>query len=232
MIEPIKNLLAYQNADLAVDAVEKQVRSSKERKTANAMKQRYELAVEERKKLIAQRDQAEKKMEQIAGEVAKLNQLAQVDRAQNAPEDADALKTLIDEINKMMAALKKAEEKIHALDQLVTENEQKINEYGVAATRARDEFNANKAEYEKQLEAARPEIEKIRAERDKLEKKQDPALLKKYQTLKKNKIVPMAPMTDNRCGGCHMGMPAFTVSNAQKNGYCECENCGRIVYIE
>ena len=71
-----------------------------------------------------------------------------------------------------------------------------------------------------------------KAEREKLKGAVEPTLLHKYMALKKNKIVPTAPIQDSRCGGCHMEMPSFTVSNAVKNGYCECENCGRIVYIE
>ena len=65
MIEQIKKLLEFQEADFAVDAAEKQVKSSKERKTANEMKQRFEIAVEERKKLIASRDDAEKELENL-----------------------------------------------------------------------------------------------------------------------------------------------------------------------
>ena len=66
MTDQIKKLLEYQEADSNVDAAEKKVKGSKERKTANAMKQRYELAVEERKKLIGARDAAEKEVDAMA----------------------------------------------------------------------------------------------------------------------------------------------------------------------
>lgn len=230
MTEQIKKLLEYQEADLKVDAAEKKVKGSKERKTANAMKQRYELAVEERKKLISLRDEAENEVNQIAKEVEKLTSIADADRAKDAPDDVDAISKLVGEIDKLISSLKKYEDKLVKVNSALDENEKKINEYAVIANKAKEEFNINKAGYEKLVAENKPEIEALRAERDKIQV--DPALLNKYMTLKKNKIVPTAPLQNKRCGGCHMELPAFTVSNATKNGYCECENCARIVYVE
>ena len=107
MTDQIKKLLAYQAADAAVDEAEKKVKTSKARKTANLMKQRYELAVEERKKLIASRDEAETLVASMAAEIDKLASLADVDRAKDAPEDVDALKKLLAEIDKISQNLKK-----------------------------------------------------------------------------------------------------------------------------
>lgn len=232
MINEISKLLEYQQADLKVEAEEKKVKSSNERKTANLMKQRYELAVEERKKLIARRDEAEKEIAAAQAEVEKLTSLADIDRVQNAPEDTDALKKLLADVDKLTSSLTKLENKLNKVNADVEANEKKINEYASVANKSREEFNTNKAEYEKILAAVKPEIDRLKAERDKLEKGVNPTFLAKYKALKKNKIVPTAPLNDRRCGGCHMEMPSFTVSNALKNGYCECENCGRIVYVE
>ena len=230
MTEQIKTLLAYQEADFKVDAAEKKVKGSKERKTANAMKQRYELAVEERKKLIAARDGAEKEVDAVSKEVEKLTSLAEADHVKNAPEDVEAISKLIGEIDKLFSSLKKYEDKLNKLNAAIDENEKRINEYAVIANKAKDEFNINKAGYEKLVAENKPEIEALKAERDKIQV--EPALLNKYLALKKNKIVPTAPLKNKRCDGCHMELPAFTVSNAMKNGYCECENCARIVYVE
>ena len=230
MTEQIKKLLEYQEADFKVDAAEKKVKASKERKTANAMKQRYELAVEERKKLIAARDEAENEVNQISNEVEKLTSIAATDRAKDAPDDVDAISKLVAEIDKLISSLKKYEDKLVKLNLALDENEKKINDYAIIANKAKEEFNINKAGYEKLVAENKPEIEALRAERDKIQV--DPVLLNKYMTLKKNKVVPTAPLTNKRCGGCHMELPAFNVSNAAKNGYCECENCARIVYVE
>ena len=232
MTDQIKKLLEYQEADFDVDAAEKKVKGSKERKTANAMKQRYELAVEERKKLIGARDAAEKEVDAMAKEIDKLVAIAQTDRAKDIPEDSEAISKLIGEIDKLMSSLKKYEDKLNKLNTAIAENEKKINEYAVIANKAKDEFNVNKAGYEKLLQEAKPEIDQLKEVREKIQADVDETLLAKYLSLKKNKIVPTAPLKDKRCGGCHMELPAFTVSNAMKKGYCECENCARIVYVE
>lgn len=232
MITEISKLLEYQNADLKVDEEEKKVKHSSERKTANLMKQRYELAVEERKKLIANRKEIEKQIEKIESETEKLVSLADIDRSKDVPEDGDAIKKLLADIDKLTSSLDRLEEKLKKIDETAEAEEKKINEYGTVANQSKDEFNRNKAEYEKILAAAKPEIDRLKKERDRIEPEVDPTLLAKYKTLKKNRIVPTAPLSDKRCGGCHMEMPSFAVSNASKNGYCECENCGRIVYVE
>ena len=232
MTEQIKKLLEFQEADLAVDEAEKKVKTCKERKTATAMKQRYEVAVEERKKLITLRDAAEKELERISKEVEKLASLAEVDRAEKLPEDLESVNKLIADIDKLSAQLKKQEERLKSIHTSVLQNEKKISEYAAVANKARDEFNENKAGYEKILAEAKPELDALAQKRDALQKQVDGTLLTIYQNKKKNKIVPTAPLHDSRCGGCHMELPAFTVSNVTKNGYCECENCGRIVYAE
>lgn len=232
MTEQIKNLLAYQQADLAVDSAEKAVKGSAERKKATVMKQRYELAVEERKKLLGRKEKIEKELTAITSDVEKLTGLAAIDRAQDVPEDNEAIQKLLTDIDKLLNSLRKLENQLKDIHVAVETDEKKINEYAAVANKAREEFNINKEAYEKLLDAAKPEIDACKAEREKLKGAVEPTLLHKYMALKKNKIVPTAPIQDSRCGGCHMEMPSFTVSNAVKNGYCECENCGRIVYIE
>ena len=180
MTDKIKKLIEYQEADIKLDAAEKKIKSCKERKTANLMKQRFELAVEERKKLISSRDEAEKELEAIIKEVDKLVALADVDRTANTPEEVAALKKLIGEIDKLVASLKKAEERVKALNASVSESEKKINEYGLIATKAKEEFNSNKAEYEKILNSAKPELDKLKEERDLIGKDVDRELLNKY----------------------------------------------------
>ena len=144
----------------------------------------------------------------------------------------EAIKKLLTDIDKLLNSLRKLESQLKDINIAVETDEKKINEYAAVANKAREEFNINKEAYEKLLDAAKPEIDACKAEREKLKETVEPALLHKYMALKKNKIVPTAPIQNSRCGGCHMEMPSFTVSNASKNGYCECENCGRIVYIE
>ncbi len=232
MTEKIKNLLEFEAADKNVDALEKKVISSEERKTANAMKARYEKAIEKRKELVSARDDAEAEMQNISKEIDKLTSLADIDRTKDAPQNVDAIKKLVADIEKLLASLKKLQEKIKALTAQVEAGEKEINQYTSAANKAKDEFNSSKEAYAKILEQIKPELDALKTERDAKAKNVDVMLLSKYNTLKKNKVSPTAQLKNKRCSGCNMEMPAFTVSAATKEGYCECENCGRILYIE
>lgn len=232
MTDKIKVLLDFETADKKVDALEKKVISSDERKTANAMKARYEKAIEKRKELIAARDDAEVEMQNISKEIDKLVSLADVDRTKDAPENVDAIKKLVADIEKLLSSLKKLQDKVKTITSQVEAGEKEINQYTVAASKAKDKFNSSKEAYAKILEQIKPELDALKAERDAKAKLVDAQLLNKYNTLKKNKVSPTAVLKDKRCSGCNMEMPAFTVSAAIKEGYCECENCGRILYVE
>ena len=54
-----------------------------------------------------------------------------------------------------------------------------------------------------------------------------------YERLMRNKLgLAVAPMTESRCGGCHIKLIASTVIKAQSaQELTQCENCGRILYV-
>ena len=133
MTEQIKNLLAYQQADLAVDSAEKAVKGSAERKKATVMKQRYELAVEERKKLLGRKEKIEKELTAITSDVEKLTGLAAIDRAQDVPEDSEAIQKLLTDIDKLLNSLRKLENQLKDIHVAVETDEKKINEYAAVA---------------------------------------------------------------------------------------------------
>lgn len=232
MIEKIEKLLIYAEADKKVDAVEKKVKSSDERKNATVNKARYEKAVEKRKELIAARDKAEQEMNSFSTELDKLTSLASVDRTANVPEDAESIKKLLADIEKILGSLAKLQDKINKITKQVEDWEKDIKNYAVVATKAKDEFNQNKEAYENILKEVKPEIDKLKAERESKAVDVDNELLEKYLNLRKNKLFPLAVLKDKRCSGCGMEMPGITVSKVTKDGYCECENCGRILYAE
>ena len=231
MVECIIKLLEFQKADIELDEAEKKLKSSTERKTANQMKQRYELAVEERKKLISLRDETEKNLALIESETEKLSSLAMIDRTKDISDDMAAVNKLCGDVEKLLSQLKKLEDRLNAINDELRVNEKKISDYAAIANKAREEFNTNKTAYEQLLKQAKPELSELKAKRDALKGNVDEQLIKRYEIIKARKLIPTAPIKGKRCGGCNMEMPAFTLSKASKNGYCECENCGRIVYI-
>jgi len=75
-------------------------------------------------------------------------------------------------------------------------------------------------------------IEEVKADRANLVKDLDPSLISMYERVfakKGNQTV--APLNENKCGGCHMKVIADVVSNtiAEKE-VCQCNNCGCFLY--
>jgi len=101
------------------------------------------------------------------------------------------------------------------------------------AGKAKKEYDAVRAACEKEAAQARPELNALEAEIKRLCAKVDTPLLKKYEAVRSHHAVPLAKVENNQCGGCNMSLPTSVVKRvASASEMVECENCGRILYIE
>ena len=74
-----------------------------------------------------------------------------------------------------------------------------------------------------------PQILKLRAELAEQEKKVDKKILDIYKAKRENKFPVIVKVIAGTCGGCRMAISASKMQNFEKDGYMECENCGRII---
>ena len=85
--------------------------------------------------------------------------------------------------------------------------------------------------YNSLVESKKEEIEKLKQDLQKLEKKIDPKFLTKYKKMRDDKIFPVfVPMINNTCSGCSMGLPVKQLHKLDEEKMLECENCHRIIY--
>ena len=99
------------------------------------------------------------------------------------------------------------------------------------AGKAKKEYDAVRKQCEDEIVAAQPELDAAKLAAQKRRAEVDPALLKKYDSVKTHHAVPMARVENNQCGGCNMSLPTATVKRVVAGtGLVECENCGRILY--
>lgn len=99
-----------------------------------------------------------------------------------------------------------------------------------AAKKEYDEVRAICDEEFKQAEGGRKEYEeKLQHAAEGV----DPALLERYNRVKRNHRVPMAKVENNQCSGCNMALPTVVVKRvASSDSIVECDNCGRILYVD
>lgn len=122
-------------------------------------------------------------------------------------------------------------------NKVIAELEAATEEYRKTAT----SFNANKKEYdnvraacEKEKEDSAKEAAALDAEILALAEKVDPKLLERFKRARQhNAANPIVPVINAKCSGCNMSLPTSALKRlTQPDAYLECENCGRILYVE
>lgn len=77
-----------------------------------------------------------------------------------------------------------------------------------------------------------PQVEQIKKQMLELEKQIDANMLSKYKHLRQDKIFPaFVALNNNACGGCSMALPSALMTKLKENGYLECEQCRRYIYL-
>lgn len=96
----------------------------------------------------------------------------------------------------------------------------------------KQKYKESKLACEKLEESIKPKVEEIKKQKLEMEKSIDPTLLNKYKHLRQDKIFPVfVPLNNNSCGGCSMELPAALMNKLKAEGYLECEQCRRYIYI-
>lgn len=97
----------------------------------------------------------------------------------------------------------------------------------------KQKYNENKERFEELSKKFTPQIEEIKNQMAVMEKGIDPKVLAKYKHLRQDKIFPIfVPLNGNSCGGCSMEIPSALMSSLKENGFLECEQCRRFIYID
>lgn len=96
---------------------------------------------------------------------------------------------------------------------------------------AGEKYKEYKDAYDKEVLEKSPKIEELKKELKNLEKTIDSKLLEEYNKRRNDKIFPvLVPLNNKSCGGCHMEIPASSLSKLDSDGILTCENCRRIIY--
>lgn len=78
-----------------------------------------------------------------------------------------------------------------------------------------------------------PEIAKLKSDLASIESKLDKKMFDRYKKTKQDGIFPVfVPLKDDVCGGCRMALSAAYKSKLNDQGFVECEQCGRLIYLK
>lgn len=94
---------------------------------------------------------------------------------------------------------------------------------------AKNNLEILKNKMNEQRNVYEPQIAKLKAELGEQEKKVDKKILDIYKAKRESKFPVIVKMVGSTCGGCRMAISASKMQKFEKDGYMECENCGRII---
>lgn len=102
------------------------------------------------------------------------------------------------------------------------------------AIKARDEYTKLKAVYDVEFAKQSEKLNALKAAREEAAKDIEAAYMDRYTAIRGQAMPPMAKLVNgDQCGGCNMSLPAVVMQNLRsKDRIIECENCGRILYVE
>ena len=232
-------LLAYQEADLEKQQIENGLRATPNRVKLNKLTKYIKQQQASLAKLTED-------MEGFTASMARMNaqHKAVLDRLDLETSEFDTLKgdeectseemtEFRHDIEKLQREANNLEKEIkqlfHTLDDAVAEY-QKIRQQGA---KAKKEYDQLKVVCQKEKDDAA--IDMLAADRkmEELAKKVSPALMARYNRVRKHHPNPVVEVRDGKCSGCNMSLPSLAIRRLiGEDMILECENCGRLLYAD
>ena len=232
-------LLAYQDVDLEKQQVENGLRTTDARVRLNKLSKLLKTQQATLKKLTDDLEAVtavEKRINQQYQATAKRLELetSELQILENdeetTAEEMTEFRQDIEKLNKELSTMEKELKQTFAsLEQQIAEF-QKTRQIGSKAKKEYDQLreicNREKDDAQKELDAL--DTEMLRKERD-----VDPKLMARYKRARMHHGTPVVPVKEAKCSGCNVGLPTLALSRLLGDGaVIECENCGRLLYID
>lgn len=229
----MQEIIKYQEIDSNLRKLENELGSSKNRKSAAEMQQYLK---EGQNKLLKLEEVADSLMKQYQKAtnlyndfVQKLEQLTKAVDSDNGEKSAE-LEAMI---NNFTSTADNLENNISVLANKIAAANKEFELLMSNAKKAKHNLEIYKANYSKEKERLDPQINKLKVELEKQKTKVDSALLAKYLAKAESRLFPIFVSEANgKCGGCRMEISAGKLSVLKSKGIIECENCGRLIYIQ
>ena len=236
-VRKMEALWSYQEAEVAKNAVEAEIRSTPARLQLNKLHKQLKNQQTVIAKLSEDIEAYEQQLTKLTDHVGKLEARLQVESGElvtikqddeSTAEEMTELKVDIERLNREVS------QGVRETKTLLGEIEKATEEFQTtarAASKAKKEYDTLRVQCEDERLARAGELEQHDQNLEILAKTVDPALLERYNQVKQHHLVPIAKIVNSKCGGCNMSLPMVMLKKiATTDGIVECENCGRILY--
>ena len=232
-MEQTEMLWQYQQADMAADAFEREIKRSPNR-----------VALKKNREFLVEQQNAVKRMEQEVTEMADRVEVIKVAIARiesqlaalqsrmeaNPPADLKQAQEMTRDAQKLLNNLNDYEREMKRIQKDAADHERSEKEIRVKYAKVKAEYDQQKVAYESEYAVQMKQLEEKRAAAAEKAKGIDADLLEKYAQVKKHCVPPVARLYSDQCGGCNMSLPQVTLRKFKNDVlYIECENCGRMI---
>mgnify|MGYP001436858278 CR=1 FL=1 len=233
-------LYEYQQADMQLEAYEKQLKNTPTRKQLVKLqnylkKQQAVLREMENRTLVEQNSlleidaQYDKMMELLN---KKHKDIGQYEEMSLDEMDYNVVKDLLHEYEMTYENIVKQKRRAVVVQTKAEETAARIKTILSHVLQAQKDFGELKKQHEEELRAGAEELDRLRKAAEQASSKVEPALLARYNRIKQNRSMPVSLLKDGRCMGCNMELPSRDLAKLKKSDVIvECENCGRILYL-
>jgi hypothetical protein len=233
----LDKLWEYQQADLELAKLNKEMHSSpnyqKRSKLQKLLREQrdvingFETELESHtSQLAAAQSQLDSLLHDYDLEKSELEVMENDDEA--TPEELTESKKAIE---KLVGKINSLSRELNALLESCDKLTESINTTFTKASKAKRDFDAVRTVCDEEKEVFAPRIDELTKKLDDIHADIPDDLFETYSTFKKNHAAPIALLSNGRCGGCHMALPAVVEKRvAAGNSIVRCENCGRILY--
>lgn len=232
-------ILAYQNVDLEKQQLETNVRTTEARQRYNKLSKLLKNQQATIKKLTDDLDV-------IAASLKKLNQQHEeiLSRIELESSELDILvgdeEATAEELTEFRHGIERLSREASSIEKELKQTyatlERQIAEFQKTrqvAVKAKKEYDQVRETCLKERDDAQKDLEAFDAKLASLEKNVDPKLMARYKRARQHFGMPVVPVKGGKCSGCNMGLPTLALSKLSGAGaVIECENCGRLLFME
>ena len=232
----LDTLWQFMQTDMEADKFEAKMRHSENRQ--KLIKQRNFLMEQQEHMKKLQNDVAvmQDRLEAVQDEAVRLEKVVQGlcdDIEANPPKDADEAAEKAESVRKVMDTLTRYEQELQKMRQDSETKDRQQKEIRVRAAKTKAEYDQLKQVYDGEFKTDSVHLQQMRDHIEKEAGKVDPALLSRYRAIKQHCTPPMARLINGQCSGCFMTLPsAIMLELKDGKRIVECDNCGRILYME
>ena len=232
MSHPLESIVSVQKKDRRLIKLMRGIRDIPQRKSdieaqLAGTEQKLKTAMDSRKHTEASLKDLELEVETLKEQVVKYKQ------QQMEAKTNDQYRAFVKEIGTVEREIKELEDKEIILMEALEKGQTIVNECKEKLATEQSGIADELAELDDRAAELTEQLNAMKADRDRMAKQCDQAILQKYARIMNNKrdfaVVMIEP--GGHCGGCHMKLPPQVVNDARNpTKIVACNFCGRIVY--